>query len=72
MNGKPHRQTAPGTSVINIQMNKALKAFVLRDFPKCFDNRISLMKGEVLIALHENAAPYQAPIRHVIQSMEVP
>ena len=30
MNGKTHRQTAPGTYVIDMQMNKAFKASVLR------------------------------------------
>ena len=32
MNGKPHRQTTPGTSVINTQKNEASKASVLRVF----------------------------------------
>ena len=72
MNGKPHTQTAPETSVINIQMNETFKASVLREFPKLFDGRISLMKGEVLIALHKDTVPYQAPIWHVAQSMEAP
>ena len=72
MNGKSHRLTAPGTSVINIQMIKAFKASVLREFPELFDGRITLMKEEVLIALHEDAVSSQAPICCVAQSVETP
>ena len=68
-NMKTHRQTAPGTSFINIQTNEAFKASVLRDCPKLFDGRIGLMKGEVSIALCEDSVPCQAPIWCVTQSM---
>ena len=67
MTGKPHRQTAPGTSVINIQTNKAFIASVLRECPKLFHGRIGLMKGEALIALCKDAVPYQVPINCVTQ-----
>ena len=72
MNGKPHRQTAPGISVINIQKNEAFKSAVLREFPNHFDGRIGLMRGEDSIDLHKDAVPYQDPIWHVTQSMGGP
>ena len=53
-------------------VNEAFNAYVLREFPKLFNDRISLIKGEVSIALHEDAVPYQALVWHVTQIMVTP
>ena len=57
---------------IYLQSDQRLRLQILSEYPKLFDGKICLMKGEVSIALKDDGRPYQAPIRRVAQTIEKP
>ena len=55
---------------IDIQSGSGSNYKFLSEYPKLFYGKIALMRAEVSITLKDDARPYHAPIRRVVQAME--